>query len=129
MLGIQSTERARNTYGQIAVVNNRFNYYLSHTKINLMMKKILSFLLVMLVFAGSVAAAVTLRYYNKDSKSYTFKVKIAGSSTTVVFDASKTSSVTIQGGSEEAVISCECGDVKVKQGDQIEIKNGCITVK
>lgn len=94
-----------------------------------MTKNILSLCIALLVFVGSVGAAVTLRYYNKDSKSYTFKVKISGSSTTVTFDASKTSSVTIQGGSEEAIISCACGDVKVKQGDNVEIKDGCITVK
>jgi len=81
------------------------------------------------MLVGSVAAAVTLRYYNKDSKTYTFKVKISGSTTTVEFGGSRTASVTIQGGSEEAVITCECGDVKVKQGDNIEIKDGCITVK
>jgi len=74
------------------------------------------------------AVAVTLRYYNKDSKSHTFKVKMSGSTKEVKFDASKTSSVTIQGGSNECVITCDCGEVKVKGGDHITIKNGCITV-
>jgi len=74
------------------------------------------------------AVAVTLRYYNKDSKSHTFKVKMSGSTKEVKFDASKTSSVTIQGGSDDCVIICDCGEVKVKGGDHITIKNGCITV-
>jgi hypothetical protein len=94
-----------------------------------MSKKFFSLFLIFAVFIGSLSAAVTLRYYNKDSKSYTFKVKIDGSSKEVTFDASKTSSVTIQGGSTEAVITCSCGDVKVKGGDNIEIKDGCITFK
>lgn len=93
-----------------------------------MTKRILAFSFALLMLIGTVSAAVTLRYYNRDSQSYTFKVKISGSTTTVVFDASKTSSVTIQGGSEEAIISCACGDVKVKQGDKVEIKDGCVKV-
>ncbi len=74
------------------------------------------------------AAAVTVRYYNKDSKDHVFKVKISGSTRIVEFGSSRTSSVTIQGGASECVIHCECGDVKVKGGDHITIKNGCITV-
>jgi len=93
-----------------------------------MTKRILAFGFAALMFAGSVSAAVTLRYYNKDSKSYTFKVKIDGSTKEVTFNGSTTTSVTIQGGSTEAVISCACGDVKVKGGDNIEIKDGCIKV-
>lgn len=93
------------------------------------MKKFIALSLATVFVIGSVGAAVTLRYYNKDSQSYTFKVKIDGSTKTVVFDASKTSSVTIQGGATEAVIGCACGDVKVKSGDNIEISNGCIKVK
>lgn len=93
------------------------------------MKKFLSIALVLFITIGSAAAAVTLRYYNKDSETYTFKVKISGSTTTVEFGSSRTASVTIQGGSTEAVISCACGDVKVKSGDNIEISKGCITVK
>jgi len=48
------------------------------------MKKFLSIALVLLITIGSAAAAVTLRYYNKDSETYKFKVKISGSTTTVV---------------------------------------------
>lgn len=93
------------------------------------MKKFIAFTLACIMVIGTVGAAVTIRYYNKDSESYTFKVKMDGSTKTVVFDASKTSSVTIQGGATECVISCACGDVKVKSGDQIEISKGCIKVK
>ena len=93
------------------------------------MKKFVFTMILMLVFTVSSIAAVTLRYYNKDSKEYTFKVKMSGSTKEVKFNKSTTSSVTIQGNATECVIICECGEVKVKAGDKIEIKDGCITVK
>ena len=42
-------------------------------------------------------ASATLRYYNEDSKDYTWKATCSGSEYDVTFDHSKTSSVTIQG--------------------------------
>lgn len=89
------------------------------------MKKLITAAAV-LVMAINVFGAVTLRYYNKDSKSYTFKVKIDGSYKEVTFDASKTSNVTIQGGDKEVIIYTSCGEVKLKDGANIEIKDGCI---
>lgn len=77
-------------------------------------------------FSANVFGAVTLRYYNKDSKSHTFKVKIDGSYKEVTFDGSKTSSVTIQGGDREVIIYTSCGEIKLKDGANIEIKDGCI---
>ena len=74
-------------------------------------------------------ASVYIRYYNKDSKTHTFKVKIAGSTKTVEFGSGRTSSVTIQGGSEEAEIETDCGWVTISDDSKIEIKDGCITVK
>jgi hypothetical protein len=75
-----------------------------------------------------VFAGVTLRYYNKDSSSRTFNVKICGSSKKVTFQGSRTSSTTIQGCSS-ATIYTSCGSIDVRNGDKIEIKNGCIKVK
>lgn len=93
------------------------------------MKRKLGFILITLVFLQvSTFAGVTLRYYNKDSQSYTFNVRISGTNKTVTFGKSQTNSTTIQGG-DEAVIKTGNGDVKVKDGDSIEIKNGKITVK
>jgi len=76
-------------------------------------------------FSTSVFGATTLRYYNKDSKSYTFDVKTCGNSTKVTFGSSRTASVTIQG-CDKATIKTKCGSQEVKTGQKIEIKNGCI---
>tara|TARA_B100000678_G_C18081799_1_gene451032 strand:+ start:336 stop:626 length:291 start_codon:yes stop_codon:yes gene_type:complete len=75
-----------------------------------------------------VNAAVTIRYYNKDSKTHKFEVKIAGSSKTVEFGSSRTSTVTIQGGDDEAQIKTDCGWVTVKDDAHITIKDGCIEI-
>jgi len=93
------------------------------------MKKIMLTMVVLVVFTITSIAAVTLRYYNKDSETHTFKVKMSGSTKEVTFNKSTTSSVTIQGGADECIIYCACGEVKVKGGDNIEIKDGCIKVK
>ena len=90
------------------------------------MKKVFA-LFITVAFVTSAFAGTTLRYYNKDSKDYTFKTVTCGNHTEVTFDHSKTSSVTIQGCSD-AVISTSCGDVKVKDGDKVIIENGCVKV-
>jgi hypothetical protein len=90
------------------------------------MKKILFTSLMLVAFSVASFAAVTIHYYNKDSKSHTFKVKIDGSYKEITFDASKTSDVTIQGGARECIIYTSCGEVTIKAGDKIEIVNGCI---
>jgi hypothetical protein len=79
-----------------------------------------------LIYSSTVFAAVTLNYYNKDSKSYKWKVNMDGSSKEVSFDASKTSATTIQGSGKKAVIETDCGKVEVEDGMKIEIKDGCI---
>jgi hypothetical protein len=90
------------------------------------MKKI--FISSMLVFAliSPLSSAVTIHYYNRDSKSVTLKVKIDGSYKEVTFDPSKTADVTIQGGATECIIYTSCGEVTLKAGDKIEISGGCI---
>lgn len=74
------------------------------------------------------AFGISLKYYNKDSKSYEFKVKSCGRTSKVKFDRSKSSMVTIQTGCSDAIIFDECGEVKVEKGDKIIIKNGCIKI-
>ncbi|MFL5730789.1 MAG: hypothetical protein ACJ75J_14975 [Cytophagaceae bacterium] len=97
-----------------------------------MKKKLMIFSGIFMLMAGISFAAINsvyLRYYNKDSKTYVYDVKIGGSTSKVEFGSSRTASVTIQGGGSSAVIKTNCGDVTVKDGDNIEIKDGCITVK
>lgn len=96
------------------------------------MKKQLLFVMLAVVFMATTAAtyySFTLRYYNKDSRSYTFRAKMGGSTVKVTFGSSRTSSVTLQGSGSKAVISCKCGDVEVSSGDKVEISNGCIKVQ
>lgn len=91
------------------------------------MKKLI--LLSAIVLCASRAfCAVTIQYYNRDSKSYTMKVKMDGSEKQVTFDGSKTAAVTIQGGARTCVIETSCGKVEVKDGAKIEIKDGCIKI-
>jgi hypothetical protein len=93
------------------------------------MKK-LSALLVLGISLFSLAAdaAVTVRYYNRDSKKYTFDATCSGSHTTVTFDGSTTSSSTIQG-SGPCKVKDAGGEVTLKGGENIEIKDGRIIVK
>ncbi len=92
------------------------------------MKKSILFTAVAMLFAVSSAfSAITIRYYNKDSKNHTMNVSIDGSKKTVTFESSRTSSVTIQGGATTCVIHTSCGDVTVKDGSSITVKDGCIS--
>lgn len=90
------------------------------------MKKIFALFLAV-TFVCSAFAGTTLRYYNKDSKDYTFKVKTCGNSTEVTFSHSTTSTVTIQGCSD-ATITTNCGEVKVKDNEKVIIQDGCVKV-
>lgn len=84
----------------------------------------------LLLMAGSFAqAAVHIRYYNKDSEDYTFEVEMDGMTKKVEFDGSRTSSVTIQGGGEEAKIKTECGWVTIEDDAHITIEDGCIEIE
>lgn len=94
-----------------------------------MKKKLFLTVAVLGLTVSTAFSALTIRYYNKDSKSVTLKVKIDGSTKEVTFDGGKTSSVTIQGGAKEAVIITSCGEVKIKDGANIEVKDGCIKIK
>ena len=85
-------------------------------------------MIAVLFFVSEVARAYSIPYYNRDSKSYTFEVKINGSTREITFDASKTSTAHCPPTADEAEIKCSCGWVKVKNGQKIEIKDGCIKI-
>ncbi len=74
------------------------------------------------------SAAVTVRYYNKDSKSYEWPAVCSGSKYKVKFGASRTASTTIQG-SSPCKVKTPNGEVTLKGGEKIEIKNAKITIK
>ncbi|MBK9191937.1 MAG: hypothetical protein IPM77_10715 [Crocinitomicaceae bacterium] len=84
--------------------------------------------LMLFLFSGVARSSVYIKYYNGDSKTYTWDVKIAGVMTKVEFGGSRTSSVTIQGGSSDCIIYTPCGEFKVSNDMKITIKNGCISV-
>jgi len=84
--------------------------------------------LIMILWTSTAFAAVTVRYYNKDSKEHTFEAVCSGSKKSVTFKGSTTSSVTIQG-SGPCTVKTGKGDVVLKGGEKIEIKDGKITIK
>jgi hypothetical protein len=92
------------------------------------MKKQIVILGLLLLLSGIARSSVYIRYYNADSKTYKFEVKIAGTMTTVEFGGSRTSTVTIQGGSSECIVYTPCGEVKLTNDIKITIKNGCISI-
>ncbi len=92
------------------------------------MKKFITVILA-IVFTSSIAwAAVTVRYHNGDSKDYEWDAVCHGSKYKVKFSHSTTSSTTIQG-SSPCTVKTPAGDVVLKGGENIEIKNGKITIK
>ncbi|MDB4955756.1 MAG: hypothetical protein JWO36_3325 [Myxococcales bacterium] len=82
-----------------------------------------------ILFAASSAyASMTLRYYNEDSKDYTWKATCSGSEYSVTFDHSKTSSVSIQG-STPCILHTGNGDVTFRGDAKIHIKDGKVSVE
>ena len=93
------------------------------------MKKAFAMIVATAFLAGSASAGIYIKYYNKDSKNHEWKVKTCGSEKSVEFGSSRTSSVTIQSGCDEAVIYTDCGEITVHDGDKVTIKDGCITIE
>ena len=77
---------------------------------------------------SNTMAAVTINYFNKDSKVWKWKVTMDGNTKEVIFDGSKTAAVTIQGTGKVCIIETQCGKVEIKDGMKIEIKDGCIKI-
>lgn len=93
-----------------------------------MKKRLLIFVFILGLISSSANASVFIQYHNKDSKSYTFEVKIAGVMTKVEFGGNRTSSVTIQGADRDCVIYTPCGEVRLVDNVKITISGGCIVV-
>jgi hypothetical protein len=93
------------------------------------MKKLFaSFALVAALAGTAFAGAVTVRYHNGDSKKHTFEAVCSGSKSKLVTDANTTGSYTIQG-SGPCKVTHAGGVIELKGGEQIEIKDGKISVK
>ncbi len=91
------------------------------------MKKISVLLLAL--FSCSVSfGSVYIKYYNKDSKDYKFKVTMDGSTKEVEFRSSTSGATTVQGSGTKCTIETSCGKVEVNANDKVEIKDGCIKV-
>jgi hypothetical protein len=76
----------------------------------------------------SIVSAYSVPYYNKDSKTYTFKVKINGSEREITFKGSTSGTAHCPPTADIAEIQSSCGWVKVKSGQKVTIKDGCLTV-
>jgi len=81
------------------------------------------------LLVSSIASAFTIDYYNKDSKNYTMEVRSNGSTQKVEFTSSTSGATSIQTSASEVEINTSCGWVKVKNGQKVVIKDGCITVQ
>ena len=81
-----------------------------------------------MMITSAAYAAVTVRYYNKDSRSYTWTAVCSGSKYKVPFDSTRTSSTPNQD-SGPCIVHTGKGKVKLRGGEKIEIKNGKITIK
>jgi hypothetical protein len=89
------------------------------------MKKLLCLLtlVAMTAYSLSALAYVTVRYHNKDSKSYVANAVCHGSKYKVKFGSSRTASVTIQG-SSPCKVTLGSSTLTLSGGERLEIKNG-----
>jgi len=94
-----------------------------------MKKKLSAVTLVTALLASSAAwAAVTVRYYNRDTRDYTWPTVCSGVKTTVTFGSSRTASVTIQAPGP-CTVQTSAGNVVLKGSENLDIKDGKIQVK
>jgi hypothetical protein len=92
------------------------------------MKLKIVFLSLAFMFIANIASAYSIRYYNKDSKTHKMEVRTNGSTKTVEFKSSTTSTASIQTSADVVEIKTSCGWIKVKNGAKITIKDGCIKI-
>lgn len=84
--------------------------------------------IVAMLASASAFAAVTVRYHNGDSSKRTFDAVCSGSKSQLVVDGNTTGSSTIQG-SGPCKVKHAGGEVELKGGENIEVKDGKISVK
>ena len=81
-----------------------------------------------LLASSAASAAVTVRYYNRDSRDHTWSAVCSGVKTRVTFGRSQTASVTIQG-SGPCTVQTDAGAVVLRGGEDLDIKDGKVQVK
>lgn len=85
-------------------------------------------LIVATLASASAFAAVTVRYHNGDSNKHTFDAVCSGSKSQLVLDGNTTGSATIQG-SGPCKVKHAGGEVELKGNENIDVKDGKITIK
>lgn len=78
--------------------------------------------------ATVASAAVTVDYYNRDSKDYSFEALCSGSKYTLEVRGSTTGASTIQG-SAPCKVKHAGGEISLSGGEKIEIKDGKISLR
>jgi hypothetical protein len=87
-----------------------------------------AFTLTTLCLPSRADASVYIKYYNKDSQKYVWKVKMNGSTKEVTFDGSTSSAATIGGSGTSCIVETPCGNIELKDNMKIEIHKGCIKI-
>ena len=90
--------------------------------------KIKAMLFALLMFGTIVAQAFSVKYYNRDSKTYTWEIKVNGNLREITFNASTSGTANSPSSGDVCEIKTECGWVTVEKGQKIEIKDGCIKI-
>lgn len=93
------------------------------------MKKLYFTSLALIAISMSSFADVPFRALNQDEKALTFKVKIDGVVKEVTFESNKAAMFTIKGTATECVLITSCGEVAIKSGSSLVIKDGCVAKK
>ncbi len=86
-------------------------------------------LFVMITQTLGAATVLSVRYCNKDSKTYKLEVKINGESRTIEFRSSTTGTANVSLDGDKIEIKTECGWITVQDGDKVIIKDGCFTIE
>jgi hypothetical protein len=89
------------------------------------MKKIFYTSLAIASISFSATADVPFRILNQDEKAHTLKVKIDGEIKEITLEPNKAKAFNVEGKAVECTIVTSCGDVVVKSGGSMVIKDGC----
>lgn len=86
-------------------------------------------IMLLFVMITQIVSAFSVRYYNKDSKTYKWEVKINGNIRSIEFRSSTAGTASVSLSGDKIEIKTDCGWVTVQDGDRIVIKDGCITIE